>query len=75
MPAHYVYDADAGNAGAKTSFLYVGTCAAGIVMTFMLLPEMKGRSIGDIDDMFELKLKAREFKGWRREDEQSETTG
>jgi len=71
----YVYNPDAGNAGAKTGFLYVGTCAMGVAMTFFLLPEMKGRSIGDIDEMFELKLKTREFKGWRREDEQNEITG
>ncbi|KAI8312786.1 MFS transporter fmqE [Colletotrichum sp. SAR11_240] len=65
----YLFNKDAGNLGAKTGFLYVGLCAIAVVLCFFFLPEMKGRSVIEIDRMFDLKLPAREFKNWRADEE------
>jgi hypothetical protein len=34
------------------------------MVAWWLIPEMKGRSVAEIDQMFELRLGARQFKGW-----------
>ncbi|KAJ0272257.1 hypothetical protein COL940_010539 [Colletotrichum noveboracense] len=65
----YLFNKDAGNLGAKTGFLYVGLCAIAVVLCFFFLPEMKGRSVIEIDRMFDLKLPARDFKNWRADEE------
>lgn len=61
----YVYNNDAGNLGAQTGFVFVGFAGIAVVLSWLFVPEMKGRSIEDIDRMFELELKTREFKRWR----------
>jgi MFS transporter, SP family, general alpha glucoside:H+ symporter len=67
----YVYNPDAGNLGAKTGFLYIGLCALGVALTWFFVPEMKGRTVREIDHMFNLQVPAREFKRWRMPDESS----
>ncbi|KAK7430474.1 hypothetical protein QQZ08_002993 [Neonectria magnoliae] len=59
-----VFNTDAGNLGAKTGFLYTGMCAMAVVICWFLLPEMKGRSQMEIDEMFTEKVPARRFKTW-----------
>ncbi|KAH7130951.1 general substrate transporter [Dactylonectria macrodidyma] len=63
----YTFNTDAGNLGGKTGFIFVGLCLIAIGICFFCLPEMKGRSVTDIDHMFTLKLPARAFKKWRSE--------
>jgi hypothetical protein len=63
----YVFNPDAGNLRGKVGFTYVGSCVVGLVVSWYALPEMKGRSVGEIDRMFEVGLGAREFRGWRQE--------
>ncbi|KAK2028618.1 MFS general substrate transporter [Colletotrichum zoysiae] len=61
----YAYNPDAAHLGAKTGFIYVALCALGVALCWFFLPEMKGRSVMEIDHMFELRLPARQFKKWR----------
>ncbi|WDK22997.1 hypothetical protein CGRA01v4_14288 [Colletotrichum graminicola] len=68
----YAYNPDAAHLGAKTSFLYVALCALEIALSWFFLPEMKGRSVLEIDHMFNLRLPARRFKKWKG-DTQSES--
>ncbi|KAF2629380.1 MFS general substrate transporter [Macroventuria anomochaeta] len=63
----YVFNPDEGNLRGKTGFAYLATCLAGAAVAWWLIPEMKGRSVADIDRMFELKLSARQFKSWKSE--------
>jgi MFS transporter, SP family, general alpha glucoside:H+ symporter len=63
----FIFNPDAGNLRAKTGFVYTGLCLIGGFGTFFWVPEMKGRNALEIDDMFELKLPARQFKHWRSE--------
>jgi hypothetical protein len=61
----YIFNPDAGNLRGKVGFTYVGTCLLGVLISWMLVPEMKGRSVADIDRMFELKLRTRDFGSFR----------
>lgn len=72
----YVFNPDEGNLRGKTGFTYLATCLAGAAVAWKLIPEMKGRDVAEIDRMFELKLGAKQFKGWRSEstEELSERT-
>lgn len=63
----YVFNPDEGNLRGKAGFTYMVSCLAGAAAAWWLIPEMKGRSVGEIDRMFELKLGARQFKGWKNE--------
>lgn len=65
----YAFNADQGNLGARTGFIYTGLCAVGWVVTFYCVPEMKGRTPAEIDRMFELRVPTREFEGWRQPEE------
>lgn len=63
----YVFNPDEGNLRGKTGFTYLATCLLGAGVAWWLVPEMKGRSVAEIDRMFELGLEARRFKGWKSE--------
>ncbi|CAI7658284.1 unnamed protein product [Penicillium manginii] len=64
----YIYNTDAGDLKGKTGFVYAGLCFMTFVITWLIIPEMKGRSALDIDAMFEAKLPCRQFKNWPSED-------
>ncbi|CAI7578706.1 unnamed protein product [Penicillium pancosmium] len=64
----YIYNTDAGDLKGKTGFVYAGLCFMTFVITWLIIPEMKGRSALDIDAMFETKLPCRQFKNWSSED-------
>ncbi|KAJ2978407.1 hypothetical protein NQ176_g3833 [Zarea fungicola] len=68
----YLFNPDAGNLGAKTGFLYVGTCILAIVLTWFVLPEMKGRTAMEIDQMFNQNIATRRFSSWQPDGRQSE---
>lgn len=65
----FVFNPDKGDLGAKTGFIYVAMCFAGIAICFYTIPEMKGRSVLEIDEMFNLGLPTRQFKSWRKNEE------
>lgn len=57
----YIYNPDSGNLRAMTGFVYAGFCLLAVAGTWVLVPEMKGRSVGEIDVMFEMKVSTRDF--------------
>ncbi|RYP34948.1 hypothetical protein DL767_004025 [Monosporascus sp. MG133] len=61
----YIFNPDAGNLKAKTGFVFAGLSAIAVIVSWIYIPEMKGRSVGEIDEMFRLDLSARNFKKWR----------
>ncbi|KAF7555289.1 hypothetical protein G7Z17_g2270 [Cylindrodendrum hubeiense] len=68
-----IYNPDSGNLGAKVGFLYMGSCVIATGLAWFFLPEMKGRSVIEVDQMFEIKLSTRNFRSYRLEgDEDSE---
>jgi hypothetical protein len=60
----YVFNPDQGNLRGKTGYTYAASCMVGVVVSYFIIPEMKGRSINEIDRMFEEKVSARKFKSW-----------
>lgn len=60
----YIFNPDAGALGAKTAFVYTGLCAFALAAVWFCVPELKGRSMMDIDSMFESRLPTRQFERW-----------
>lgn len=60
----YIYNPDAGNLRGKIGFIFAALCAIGSLITYLSVPEMKGRTPSEIDRMFELGLAARDFSMW-----------
>ncbi|KAF2013452.1 general substrate transporter [Aaosphaeria arxii CBS 175.79] len=61
----YVYNPDAANLGAKTGFVFAALCAGGAVLMWWLVPEMRGRSVVEIDRLFEQGVGARGSSRWK----------
>ena len=51
-----------GNLGPKTYLIFAGWMFVVTILTFFYLPETKGRSAAELDEMFEAGVPAREFK-------------
>ncbi|RYN49314.1 Maltose permease [Alternaria tenuissima] len=48
--------------GAKAGFFWAGTSVLGILWSWWRLPEPKGRTFGELDELFENKVCARKFR-------------
>jgi hypothetical protein len=71
----YIFNPDAGALRGKVGFTYAAACIAGVVISYFVVPEMKGRNIAEVDRMFELNLSARQFAGFRMDEETERTPG
>lgn len=60
----YIYNTDQGNLKAKTGFVMAGFALVALIVVWLAIPEMKGRTAMEIDRMFALKLRTREFERW-----------
>ncbi|GAB7324362.1 hypothetical protein MBLNU13_g08313t1 [Cladosporium sp. NU13] len=60
----YLYNPDAADLGSYTAFVYCVLSGAGLIGTFFLIPEMKGRSPEEIDKMFAARVPTRSFSNW-----------
>ena len=60
----YLYNPDAAALGSKTGFVYFRLSGLAFVVSWFILPEMKGRSSKEIERMFDLRLLTRKFKHW-----------
>lgn len=58
----YLIGAAYANLGAKLGYIYGGINELVVVGVFFLLPELKGRSLEEIDQLFESGAKLRKFK-------------
>ncbi|RFU23806.1 hypothetical protein B7463_g12532, partial [Scytalidium lignicola] len=58
----YMFNPTAWNLKAKSAFVWAGICAVCLVWIFFRLPEPQGRTFGELDILFERKVKARDFK-------------
>ncbi|RSH84102.1 hypothetical protein EHS25_005347 [Saitozyma podzolica] len=54
------------NWGVKgTSFFYAGTGLIGLVLVYFFIPETRGRSFIELDELFERRIPARDFRATR----------
>ena len=51
----YMFNPDQGNLRGKTGFVYAASCVLGALVSWAWVPEMRGRSVVEIDGMFEEK--------------------
>jgi membrane protein implicated in regulation of membrane protease activity len=58
----YIYNPDQGNLGGKTGFVFAILCAASAFVAWRAVPEMKDRTPAEIDELFERRVKAGDFK-------------
>ena len=59
----YLLQAPYAALGSKVGFIYGGFCVIALVWAWFCFPELRGRSLEEIDEMFQLKLPTRQFKG------------
>ncbi|KAH7110272.1 general substrate transporter [Dactylonectria macrodidyma] len=64
----YMFNSDKGNLGGKTGFFFAGLCIVAVVVLFFDLPEMKNRTYRELDDLFEKKVKTRDFRKYQVHD-------
>lgn len=57
----YVQDEGYGNLGARVGFVYGGCSFFALIWSFFFLPELKGRSLEELDQMFEARVPTRKF--------------
>lgn len=58
----YLLSAPYANLGAKVGYIWGAFAALGAVWTWLCMPELKGRSLEEIDQLFAAKLSARKFE-------------
>ncbi|KAF4625570.1 hypothetical protein G7Y89_g12597 [Cudoniella acicularis] len=63
--APYFINPDALNWGPKYGYIWFPICLVGAAWAWLYLPEVKGRSFEEIDEMFEAHVPSRKFRGYR----------
>lgn len=59
----YLLNAPYAALGPKVGWIYGSSCVAAVVVAFLVIPEMKGRSLEEIDKLFEMGLPAWRWNG------------
>lgn len=67
----YLYSPANANLGAKVGFIYGAFGVLGVVWGYFCLPELTGRSLEELNEMFEERVPLRKFKGWVSSNPQS----
>lgn len=60
----FLYNPDMADLKGKTGFVFAATSGIAAVVTWYVVPEMKGRSPIEIDHLFEERISARRSTGW-----------
>ncbi|RXK38375.1 hypothetical protein M231_04284 [Tremella mesenterica] len=58
----YIQNASGANLGARTAYIWMGFAILGLCYFPFFLPELKGRSLEEVDDLFEQRLWAWQFR-------------
>lgn len=61
----YLLNAPYANLGAQVGYIYGSTCVIMIVWMFFFVPEMKNRSLEELDEMFANELPTRQFRNYQ----------
>ncbi|ORY70515.1 putative maltose permease [Pseudomassariella vexata] len=63
--APYFINPDSLNWGPRYGYIWAPSCWIAMTWVYFYLPEVKDRSLEEIDEMFEARLPARKFRGYR----------
>lgn len=61
----YLINEQYANLGAKVGFIYGSTNFLMVALTYFFIPELKGRTLEEVDQLFETGAPLRKFKGLR----------
>jgi SP family general alpha glucoside:H+ symporter-like MFS transporter len=61
----YLVNPDEADLGGKVGFIFGGLGAIGTVWTWFYLPETKGRTVDELDALFEARIAPRKFHSTR----------
>lgn len=59
----YLLNAPYANLGAKVGYIYGSFAALAVIVAYFMIPEMKGRSLEEIDQLFASRVSLRKFRG------------
>jgi len=62
--APYFINPQSLNWGPRYGYIWFPSCIVATIWVFLFLPETKGRTLEEIDEMFEARLPARKFRGY-----------
>lgn len=57
----YLLNAPYANLGAKVGFIYGSLTAVSVLVSYFMIPEMKGRSLEEVDQLFASGISLRKF--------------
>lgn len=63
----YLLSTPGANLGAQLGYVWGGFAGAGAICVWFIMPELKGRNLEEIDQLFRAKLPAWRFKGYQCE--------
>ncbi|RYP77498.1 hypothetical protein DL771_001071 [Monosporascus sp. 5C6A] len=63
--APYFINVESLNWGPRYGYIWFPSCIVTAIWVYFFLPEVKGRTLEEIDEMFEAKLGARKFRGYQ----------
>ncbi|KAK9234293.1 general substrate transporter [Lipomyces kononenkoae] len=63
----YLINTDKANLGGKVAFVFFGPSVPCCIYLYFCLPEMKGRNVAEIEEMYQKNLPARKFEGYKCE--------
>ena len=58
----YIYNVDAGNLGIRAGFVYGGGSLLFLVVSYILVPDLRGFAIEEVDWLYEKKISVRKFR-------------
>jgi hypothetical protein len=61
--------------GVKTAYFFVATSFLGGIAIFFIMPETKGRTYAELDELFERKVSARKFAATKTAAQTAVSTG
>ncbi|KAK9342923.1 general substrate transporter [Lipomyces starkeyi] len=61
----YLMNTDKANLGGKTAFVFFGPSVPCCIYLYFCLPEMKGRNVAELEEMYQKQLPARKFGGYQ----------
>lgn len=61
----YVQDAEYGNLGSRVGFVFGSISILAMIWVFFFFPEMKGRSLEELDEMFNAKITVFKFRSYK----------
>lgn len=65
----YLLDAPYADLGAKVGFIYGSITVVSSVVAYFMVPEMKGRSLEEVDQLFEARVPLRKFRQAKLEED------